>query len=480
MPTIELSLIKGSGVDTATLDYNDVLPVNFLAVPEENSYYMRSFAGITKSFDSAGISRGAEYNQVQGVVYRVNGDQLQRETLNDLESVATILGSGHTPMAYSRNSQCIVANNTAYYWNESSLTEIKNWAADEKFDGSVPTDFNLSNIRDVTRNKSRYAFIQYGTGTFFVTDLENEQRPDFIAPFYSAESDPDEALGISSWKDLIVVFGRGSIEFFDLTGQSDPIYRQVKSLTVSSGIVSTGCYTEFNQTFAFLGGKLNQPVGVHVVTSGSSQQISTRQIEEYITQHLKKYGNFDDCYIESVNDKGHKLLIVHLTDVTLCYDASVSSENKQQWIVLVSDYENNVPHRAKYYAYAENISAWSVGDKLEPQLGRLDHTTPYQYGNQIEYVLSTGFTQLINKNFSNLTFDTVGGFPNTIKRFELRFTIDGFKYSNPKWIEYSEPFKFTKKPMVSNMGFISNKAAMRFRFVPDSPLSISSVWIDHD
>jgi hypothetical protein len=464
-------MIKGSGVDKKTLDFNDVLPVNFLAVPESNSFYMRSYPGITKSFDSDGISRGAQYNQVRGAVYRVNGTSLQKETKNNIETLAVISGDDYTPMDYSSLTQCVVANGTANYWNESVLTQIQNWSFGEKFVDSPATDFDLSNIRDVTRNKARYAFIQFGKGGFFVTDLDNEQRPDYISPFYAAESDPDIALGIASWKDRIVVFGRASIEYFELTGLSDPIYRQVNALTVDAGIVNTGCYASHRGSFVILGGKINEPVGVHVVSNGSVITISNRQVEEYIVDQLETYNNFDDCFVESVKFRGHDLVIVHLIDRVLCYDASVSNQNNQQWILLTSDYENDVVHRAKYYAYAENISAWSVGDKNEAVLGRLDHTNPHQYGNDIEYILSTEFAEIANSNISQLTFDCVPGYTNVVKRFELRFTIDGVKYSNPKWINYNVPFDFTRRPMVNNMGFISNKAAMRFKFIPELPLS---------
>lgn len=60
MPIQQPPLMKGSGKNFRDADYVDLLPVNMLATPKQvlnSNGYLRSFPGIDKRSDVAGVSR---------------------------------------------------------------------------------------------------------------------------------------------------------------------------------------------------------------------------------------------------------------------------------------------------------------------------------------------------------------------------------------------------------------------------------------
>ena len=229
MPPLQINYISGQGVDRSEFDYTDRLPVNFIPTPRETGgegmarYYMRSWFGIEKHHDTTGTSRGRIYNDLDKCIYQVCGTKLQKVTESSIKTLATISGSGRVRMAYSDNSTVIVANGQAYYWNGSKLTTIKNWSTGEKYTDSPATNYNISNITDVTHNGKRYCFTQKNKGGFFITDLQNEQRPDELAAVYTAEDETDHAIGISEWRNLVVGMGTQTIQYFTLTGVAERV-----------------------------------------------------------------------------------------------------------------------------------------------------------------------------------------------------------------------------------------------------------------
>lgn len=73
MPIQKLPLAKGLGKDYRNADYVDLLPVNMLATPKEvlnASGYLRSFPGVERRSDVAGVSRGVEFNTARNTAYQ--------------------------------------------------------------------------------------------------------------------------------------------------------------------------------------------------------------------------------------------------------------------------------------------------------------------------------------------------------------------------------------------------------------------------
>ena len=259
MPVISLPLIKGQQVDTSA-DYRDFLPVNMLpipgAAPNANGYFT-NHPGISLISDNGpGSSNGGIYNTVENAMYRMVSNRLYKNNTQ----VAVTAALGRVTFSHSSITTAFTGDNgKGYYWNGLTVKEFINWQPGENPQG--PTNYSLAGIIDVTRNKARYIWLT-ATG-FIVTDLQNEQRPDFVAPIYSAESDVDDNVGITTWRDYVVVLGRNSTEFFRLTGDSSQIYAAQQSLSLPFGCISTHAKCSFMGDIAVLGSPRNAAPSIH-------------------------------------------------------------------------------------------------------------------------------------------------------------------------------------------------------------------------
>ncbi|HIE1319205.1 TPA: packaged DNA stabilization protein, partial [Pseudomonas aeruginosa] len=191
----------------------DFLPVNMLATPKEvlnSNGYLRSFPGIKKLQDVAGVSRGAMYNTHENAVYRVCGGKLYKSG----EIEGSVTGSDRVSLACSYNSQAVGANGTMTLFRYDGTTKtLSNWPTSTGY-----VQYELGSLRDMCRNRSRYIWSKDGTDSFFISDLEDESKPDRYAAEYRAESQPDGIIGIDNWRDFVVCFGTSTIEYFNLTG----------------------------------------------------------------------------------------------------------------------------------------------------------------------------------------------------------------------------------------------------------------------
>ncbi|CAI0690491.1 packaged DNA stabilization protein [Serratia entomophila] len=127
MPIQQLPLAKGLGKDYRNADYVDLLPVNLLATPKDvlgAAGYMRSYPGVVKQRDVAGISRGAQTNTVQNIAYRVAGGKLYKGA----EIRGDVAGGSRISMAHSATSQAVAAEGvlTLYRYDGTNKT-LQNW-----------------------------------------------------------------------------------------------------------------------------------------------------------------------------------------------------------------------------------------------------------------------------------------------------------------------------------------------------------------
>lgn len=333
------------------------------------------------------------------------------------------------------------------------------------------TDFDISNIIDATRNRSRYVWISRDSGRFGVTDLTNEQRPDYIAPFYSAEAEPDVNIAIDAWKGFVVIFGRFTVEYFALTGSEQTIYQPVQSLTVRAGIVGLGCKTHYLDSFAILGGPQQEPPSVFLINQGSYQEIATRRIQKI----LREYTNeelAESALMELVKFDAHDLLMIHLPRHTLTYDHNSSGEGTFNWSILKTDRQGNATYRGIHHIY--DGDEWTVGDKRQPILTRFSFTDARHAGEIVEFILDTPMIQARNKRVFDLQIDSVPGRSNLARRLAHSITIDGITYGKAKWIFFDEPQNYTERVLERRIGYFRNNVGFRIRWITETPSTVSN------
>lgn len=470
MPTTQLPLMKGLGKNYASADYLDLLPVNMLATPKEvldASGYLRSFPGIEKRSDVAGLSRGAIYNSNQNVTYRVCGDRLYR---NGVE-LSIIMGSGRVSMAFSYNSQAVcAAGNLVFYRYDGGQLPLTGWDPSTGY-----TQYNLGAPRDVCRNRSRYVWCKDNSDSFFISDLEDETKPDRYSAEYRAESQPDGIIGIDNWRDFVVCFGTSTIEYFSLTGATGApgvaIYSPQPSMMVQKGIAGTYCKAKFADSHVIISNPATGAPSVYLINSGAVQPIATAHIEKVLQTYTST--ELATGVMETLRFEAHELLIIHLPRHVLVFDGSVT-QGGPQWSILKTGLADGV-YRGIDFIYENNYI--TCGDKTTATLGTLKNDSAEQYGEHQEHILYTPMFRAMGSRVFDLELESSAGSPQQAERMFISATADGINYGREQMINWNAPFVYDRRVLWRRIGRIRKNIGFKIRIVSRSPVTLSGCQV---
>lgn len=469
MPVQQLPLMKGVGKNFTNADYVDSLPVNMLATPKEvlnSNGYLRSFPGIEKQSDVAGISRGAEYNTSQNLVYRVMGGKLYKGE----NETGDVSGTSRVSMAHGRTSQavCVSGQITEYRYDGATKT-IANWPVSSGF-----VQYELGTARDITRLRGRYAWSKDGTDSWFISDLEDESHPDRYAAEYRAESQPDGIIGIGNWRDYILCFGATTIEYFTLTGNSTQgaaIYVANPAYMVPKGIAGTFCKCQFMDSYAIISNPATGAPSVYLIDSGRATQIATASIEKVIRSYSA--DELSQAFMEATRFDSHELLIIHLPGHVLVYDAS-ASQSGPQWSVLKTGFYDEV-YRGVDFMYEGN--SITCGDKKEPVKGKLKFDISSQYQQQQEHLLFTPLFKADNARVFDFELESSTGVSQFAERMFISATTDGINYGSEQMIPWNAPFRYDQRAIWKRLGRIRKNIGFKVRIITSSPVTLSGCQV---
>lgn len=469
MPIQQLPLMRGTGKDYRNADYIDYLPVNMLATPKQvlnSNGYLRSFPGIDKRSDVAGVSRGAMFNTAQNAVYRVCGGGLYRGA----SVVGSVSGSGRVSMAASRTSQAVgVGGQLMLYRYDGTVKTMANWPV-----SSTYTQYELGSVRDVTRLRGRYAWSKDGTDSWFISDLEDESHPDRNSAEYRAESQPDGIVGMGTWHDFIVTFGTSTIEYFSLTGATTAgaaLYVAQPSLMIQKGIAGTYCKTPYGDSFAFISHQSTGAPSVYVISSGQASPIATASVEKVLRGYTA--AELSTGVMESIRFDAHELLIIHLPRHVLVFD-SAASQNGPQWAILKTGLFDDV-YRAIDLMFEDNNI--TCGDKLEAVTGQFNFASSAQYERQQEHLLFTPLFKADNGRVFDFELECSTGVAQIADRLFLSATTDGINYGREQMIEQNAPFVYDKRILWRRIGRIRKNLGFKVRVITKAPVTLSGCQI---
>lgn len=470
MPIQQLPLMKGVGKDFTNADYVDFLPVNVLATPKEvlnSNGYMRSFPGIKKRQDVDGVSRGAMFNTHENAVYRVCGTSLYKSG----DKVGDVAGTDRVSMAGSYNSQAVGANGTMKLFRyDGSVKTLSNWDPSTGY-----TQYELGNLRDMCRNRSRYIWSKAGTDSFFISDLEDESKPDRYSAEYRAESQPDGIIGIDNWRDFVVCFGTSTIEYFNLTGNSSAVgvavYQSQPSMMVQKGIAGTYCKTKYADTHAIISHPATGAPSVYLINSGAVQQIATSTVEKILQSY--ESGELATSFMETLRFEAHELLIIHLPRHVLVYDGSVT-QGGAQWAILKTGFSDSV-YRAIDLVYEGNVI--TCGDKLTGHVGEMDTSISSQYEEQQEHLLYTPLFKADNARVFDFELESSTGVSQLAERMFISATTDGINYGREQMIPWNAPFRYDQRAIWKRLGRIRKNIGFKIRIITSSPVTLSGCQV---
>ena len=460
-----VNIIKGDtiGLDT---EYKDSLPVNMYAVNKDilgAAGYLVGIPGLTEFGTPTGLDRGAVYNERFDIHFRVSGQSLISVGNNgDVVVLGTIPGERQVSMPYSFNTQAIVADGRMFLYSPSGgLIEI--------------TDEDLGQPLDAVWIDGYYLMVD-GENVYH-TDIADESS---IVPlsFGTAEFMPDDSLAIAKTQDnKAIIFGRGSIEYFDDIAAENFAFTRIPSRSQKIGIVSTHAVCEVSGFFYLVGGREKESIGLHVITVGSSQKVSTKDVDAIFAQY--KEHELGDIRVESRKEQDTTFVIIHLKNHTLCFNETIAGKLgiEYAWTELRTDEDK---YRAINGVFDPRVALFVYGDRLTSKLGYLDRSHFSQYGESQEFILDTPFIALNGKSIDEVELNTIPGRNSTDDAtIAFSMTLDGLTYSRESWQLYGNQKEYGRRFIALRLGYVSNWLGFRFRGRTTSRLSFSAMRLKY-
>ncbi|HHR6501663.1 TPA: packaged DNA stabilization protein [Providencia alcalifaciens] len=332
--------------------------------------------------------------------------------------------------------------------------------------------YDLGEVVDVTRNRGRYIWLQKGGARFGITDIEDESKPDRYNPFYTAESQPDGIISVSSWRDMVICFGASTIEYFSLTGSTSAtqqIYAMQPAYMVQIGIAGRDAKCKFGDSYAFISNPANGAPSVYLLGSGTASAISTASIDKIIRSYTA--DELSGAVMESVKFDGHELAIIHLPRHTLCFDGT-GSQQYPQWCILKTGLYDE-PYRAIDFMYEDNQI--TVGDKKSGLVGKLAFDKSSQYDQQAEHILYTPMVKADNARVFDLELEASTGVAQIADRLFLSATTDGINFGREQMIDQNAPFRYDMRAIWRRVGRVRKNIGFKIRVITKSPVTLSDL-----
>jgi hypothetical protein len=188
----------------------------------------------------------------------------------------------------------------------------------------------------VAKGTNTFYFRQYTSDTFDGLDYAN------------AENEPDEIRDVLAVNDVLVFLGSESVEFWPKTGDANIPFAPTEGRVYAKGVIGTGCATEFDNTFAWIGNNRIVYIGANV-----PQRISDFGIEERIKASTT-FALFSYFF------EGSEFLVLRLSQGTWLFSAAT-----RQWSEFQSYGRSNWRARCALpgpvFGDDETGAIWSFG-----------------------------------------------------------------------------------------------------------------------
>lgn len=455
---MQIGVMNGIYTDTSS-DFRTSYPRNLIPVPKEQGIskgYLRPADGIVQFGEGPGIDRGAiNWNDA---CYRVMGTKLVRI---DSGGASTVLGDvgGATQVSldYSFDRLAIASGGKLFYLQAGTLSQV--------------TDTDLGVVVDMLWVDG-YFMLTDGTN-LIVTELND---PASINPlkYGSSEIDPDPVKALVKLRNEVYACNRYTIEVFQNVGGEFFPFQRIEGAYMMRGVIGTHAVAMFMEQLAFLGGGRNEAPAVWMGSNGSTQKISTREIDQILLDYTE--AQLADAVMEVRITEGHQLLYVHLPDQTLVFDgAATQAAGQPVWFVLTSSIVDKGQYRARNFVWC--YGKWLCGDPTSAKHGYLVNEISSHYGD----VNGWDFGTMILYNDSRgaifhelelvaLTGRVEFGAQPTIW---TSYTLDGLTWSQEKPRTAGNVGQTLKRLTWMQQGFMRNWRCQRFRGTSETHISIA-------
>ncbi|MCP4632834.1 MAG: hypothetical protein GY855_07890, partial [candidate division Zixibacteria bacterium] len=428
--------------------------------------YMLSYPGLSLLGAGSGVDRGGNYNERFSNHFRVSGTKLISVSASGtVVELGTVSGSEQVAMPYSFNTQCVIADGKMFlYSSGGGFVEV--------------TDSDLGNPIDAVWVDGYY-FLTDGEYIFH-TDISDETAIDPLK-FATAEFMPDPTLGLAITQDnKVIVFARYTLEYFVNVATDNFAFQRVQTTAQKIGIVATHAKCESKGVFYITGGRKEESVSIHAVTVGSSQKISSREIDKVLAEYTEP--ELSDMRMEARTEGNVTFIIIHLPNETLCFNESIAATFglESAWMILKTDVQGNSPYRGINGIFDARSAKWIYGDKINSNIGVLDNDISTHYDEIVEGIFYTPFMNIEAKSIDSLELNTIPGH-TTAEDATVGFslTTDGLTYTPETWIMYGEPLDYGERFIQRRIGYVREWIGFKFRTASTSRMAFSMLRIGY-
>ena len=457
---MKIPVLNGVYTDESP-DYRVSYPRNLVPIPQQNgisSGYLRPANGLVKFGDSEGADRGGfSWN---GVYYRVMGTKLVKiDSIGASTIIGDVGGTTQVSFTYSFDYLAVASDNKLFLYNGLTLTQV--------------TDADLGTVLDVVWIDG---YFMTTDGEFLVVTELNDPFAVNPLKYGSSEVSPDEVKGLLVLRNEVYAFNRYTIEVFDNIGAAGFPFQRNPGALLERGALGTHTACVFLETIAFLGSGFNETPAIWLGNNSNTIKISTREIDQILATYSDDV--LEDAIVESMTDKGHKHLYIHLPDQTLVYDGIASQIVSQPvWFTLTSSVAGKGQYKARNFVWA--YDKWLCGNPSEPIHGYLSNDISSHYGEVVGWDFGTTIIYNESRGAIFHEIELIGltgrvplGVDPTVW---TQYSKDGVTYSQEKAISAGKQGQRNKRLVWLQQGNMQNIRIQKFRGTSDTHIAISSV-----
>ena len=329
--------------------------------------------GLKQLVDSAVVGNRGSL-QMKEIPYFVNGNSLlSMSSTNVITNHGTIAGSGNVSLA--NNGQylvIVVPGGNAYAYNNvtSVLAQI--------------TDVDFRTSGTVVFKDGYFVFSASDGAVFFNSALNDPFNYDAL-DFGTAEISSDKIVSLHVNHNELFVIGLETIELFQNIGGVGFPFQRIPGANIQKGAHARFSPIEFDNTFCFVGGGLNEQTAIWKVTgSSSAQKISSNAIDKEVQKFNK--AEIEASFSMTFARHGQFLALftfesTRIPSRTFVYNATASAYMQRNvWFELQTGVTDN---RFRVQSIVQAYGKLLVGDQSTGIIGELDADTLDYYGDEI-------------------------------------------------------------------------------------------------
>ena len=364
---------------------SDVLPfsaqrcVNWYPVvaegPALNVKALFQPSGLKQFADTAlGANRGGM--QMSELPYHINGTSLVSEDAAGVVStLGTIAGTGRVSLANNGQYLVILVPGViayAYDNSTSTLTQI------------TDADFRVS---DTVVYKDGYFVFSSSDGAVFFNSALNDPFTYDALDFGTAEINPDKIVALHVNHNEIFVCGTETIQLFQNVGGTGFPFQAIPGANIQKGVHAKFSTVEFDNTFCFIGGGLNERSAIWKVTgSSSATKISTNAIDTEVQKFTQ--AEISDAFAMTWSERGQFFAAFtfeseRIPSRTFVFNATASAFAQQSvWFEM----QSGLSKEGNRWSVQSIVAAHGkllVGDSVTSIIGEIDYDTLTYYGEPI-------------------------------------------------------------------------------------------------